>query len=235
MIMKTKKVPFILVFVLLFLLFNAPPVAGLLLLSYGVYRYLNRDHDPEAQASGYNLSVKLPKLSRATQPTRSVVQTAVSTTPEVEERLLSSQELAQLSEHHQKLHQLTWALRDQTQLMASTSLHREVQQLLKTTKKITGFVDKNPSSVTQLNQFVDYYLPTTIELLDTYTELRKQDNGGDHIQGTAGKIEDLLDTLQAAYSKQLDCLYEDKSNHVTAEIATLSSLLETDGLIATGV
>ena len=97
-------------------------------------------------------------------------------------------------------------------------------------KKIFKRVGTHPETVPQMRKMMDYYLPTTIKLLDAYVQLDKQAIGGTNIVAAKTEIEASLDTLIAAYEKLLDDLFEDVMLDVSTDIAVLNTMLAQDGL-----
>ena len=81
-----------------------------------------------------------------------------------------------------------------------------------------------------------YYLPTTIKLLDSYEKLTEEELSGQHpdqltnIAKSKKEIEDTLDTLNLAFAKLFDNLYQDTSMDITADISVLHTLLAQEGL-----
>ena len=53
---------------------------------------------------------------------------------------------------------------------------------------------------------------------------------GANIDGTMGKIESMLDTVTAAYDKQLDALFADEALDISAEITVMEQMLCQEGL-----
>ena len=51
-----------------------------------------------------------------------------------------------------------------------------------------------------------------------------------NIDGTMGKIESMLDTVAAAYDKQLDALFADEALDISAEITVMEQMLCQEGL-----
>ena len=58
-----------------------------------------------------------------------------------------------------------------------------------------------------MRKFMDYYLPTSLKLLNTYAELDKQGIEGENISESKHRIEQTMDTLVKAFETQLDKLF----------------------------
>lgn len=51
---------------------------------------------------------------------------------------------------------------------------------------------------------MNYYLPTTLKLLNSYDKLSRQRVKGENIQKTMFEIEGMMETIAGAFEKQLD-------------------------------
>ena len=92
-------------------------------------------------------------------------------------------------------------------------------------------VKQKPEKLPQIRRFMDYYLPTTIKLLDAYAHFEDQDVDGDNIRSSRENIERMTDTLSVAFEKQFDSLFLAETMDINAEIRTMDSLLRQDGYI----
>ena len=108
-----------------------------------------------------------------------------------------------------------------------SSLLRELED---TTKKIFAQLEAEKSQVKQCRQFLNYYLPTTIHLLERYVELQDQGGGTGSVREAMRKIEETLATVNHAFRRQLDRLFEKDVVDITAEITVMEQLLESQGL-----
>ena len=57
---------------------------------------------------------------------------------------------------------------------------------------------------------------------------------GENIGGTIRRIEDILDTIVAAYEKQLDALFADEALDIETDIEVLDGMLSREGLKNSG-
>ncbi len=90
-------------------------------------------------------------------------------------------------------------------------------------------VDK-PSKLPQIRRFMNYYLPTTLKLLNAYDRMDATGVSGANIDGTKGRIEDMLDTICAAFTRQLDDLYGQEAMDISADIKVMEQMLAQEGL-----
>lgn len=96
--------------------------------------------------------------------------------------------------------------------------------------RIFDRVEQKPEYVGDIRKLMEYYLPTTIKLLETYAEMDAQPVGGNNIQSTKKEIEDSLDTINLAFEKLLDSLFQDTAWDVSSDISVLKTMLAQEGL-----
>ena len=108
-------------------------------------------------------------------------------------------------------------------------ISRQIDQLEATTGKIIDAVVEKPAKLPQIRKFMNYYLPTTLKLLNAYDRMDSTGVSGSNIDGTKGKVEGMLDTICAAFSRQLDDLYGDEAMDISAEITVMEQMLAQEG------
>lgn len=101
--------------------------------------------------------------------------------------------------------------------------------------RIFDRVEENPQSVSDIRKLMEYYLPTTIKLLEAYEQLDKQPVDGENIQTAKREIEATLDTLNTAFEKLLDDLFQDTMWDVSSDISVLNTMLTQEGLKEDGM
>lgn len=101
--------------------------------------------------------------------------------------------------------------------------------------KIFDRVEKDPSLVDDLGKLMDYYLPMTIKLLEAYEQMDKQPVKGENIESSKREIEATLDTLNTAFEKLLDSLFQAAAWDVSSDISVLNTMLAKEGLKGDGL
>ena len=92
-------------------------------------------------------------------------------------------------------------------------------------------VEQHPELIQDLHKFMDYYLPTTMKLLNAYEELDKQGLEGENIKTAKREIENTLDTINVAFENLLDSFYKETAWDVSADISVLKTMLAQEGLM----
>ena len=106
----------------------------------------------------------------------------------------------------------------------------QIDHLEDVTAKIIDAVVAKPAKLPQLRRFLNYYLPTTLKLLNAYDRMAAAGVSGTNIDGTKAKIEDIMGTICTAFDRQLDALYGEEALDISTDIAVLENLLAQEGL-----
>jgi len=95
--------------------------------------------------------------------------------------------------------------------------------------KIKGYVAEKPEKEKRLRTFVNYYLPTTVKLMESYITIEKIGADGYNIRETKVKIENSLDLLAKAYRNQFEALFFDEALDISGDIDVLEHMVKRDG------
>ena len=97
--------------------------------------------------------------------------------------------------------------------------------------KIFAQVKADPSRLPQISRFMDYYLPTTLKILNAYDRMGSTGVSGENIGGTMERVENMLGTIVTAFEKQLDALYGAEAMDISTDITVLENLMQREGLV----
>ena len=125
------------------------------------------------------------------------------------------------------------ALKEMGRLYSSIpdpNIRSKINQLMSVSAKILRDAIDHPSDVPQIRKFLDYYLPTTIKLLNAYDRMNSQEISGSNITGSMQRIEDMLDTAIDAYKRQLDALFANQAAYIQMDIEVMNGMLAREGL-----
>lgn len=106
----------------------------------------------------------------------------------------------------------------------------QIDRLEEVTGKILDYVAQHPDKRPQIRKFLNYYLPTTLKLLNAYDRMGSAGVSGANIDGTMGKIETMMETIVAAFDRQLDALFGDEALDIATDITVLEQMLAGEGL-----
>lgn len=106
----------------------------------------------------------------------------------------------------------------------------QISHLEATTGKIIDAVVEKPAKLPQIRKFMNYYLPTTMKLLNAYDRMDSTGASGTNIDSTKEKIEEMLGTICVAFSRQLDALYGEEALDISADITVMEQMLQQEGI-----
>ena len=109
-------------------------------------------------------------------------------------------------------------------------ISRQIDHLEVVTGKIIDHVVEHPKKLPQIRRFMDYYLPTTLKLLNAYDRMDSAGIAGDNITATKTKVESMMDTITVAFDKQLDALFGEEALDISTDITVMENLLAREGL-----
>lgn len=121
-------------------------------------------------------------------------------------------------------------VRECNDLIPNEEVSNKLYKLESIMSRIFEQVEKNPESAEDMHKLMDYYLPTTIKLLNAYIDLDKQHIAGENIQATKKEIEDVLDVINAAFEKLLDSMFEDIAWDISSDISVMKTMMAQEGL-----
>ena len=101
----------------------------------------------------------------------------------------------------------------------------------KSIENIVNIIKRYPEKAYALDKFMDYYLPTTVKLIDAYTEYEIMDSNDPKIKNSLVEIESSIKTINEAFGKiQLE-LMEDRTMDIKTDIETMKILLNQEGYL----
>jgi len=114
--------------------------------------------------------------------------------------------------------------------IADPEVSADIVQLEQVSGKIFQQVKANPDKLPQIRRFMDYYLPTTLKLLNAYDRASAAGISGENIDATKTKVAAMLKTIVAAFEKQLDALFGDTALDISTDITVLENMMAREGL-----
>ena len=121
-------------------------------------------------------------------------------------------------------------IRDANGRIADEEISGKIDRIENITAKIFAIVRKKPEREGEIRKFMNYYLPTTLKLLDSYALLEEQGIEGENISASKKQISEILDTLIKSYEKQLDQLFTASAMDISSDIQVMETMLSSDGL-----
>ena len=79
-------------------------------------------------------------------------------------------------------------------------------------------------------KFMDYYLPTTLKLVQAYDEFERISQPGEDVLEAKREIEATLDTINLAFTELLNKLFKNAAYDAAADAQVLQTMLAKEGL-----
>ena len=97
-------------------------------------------------------------------------------------------------------------------------------------KDIFDSVREHPEQMHRMHKMMDYYLPTTLKLVEAYEDFDKVNMPGPDIIAAKAEIERTLDIINQAFSELLSNLFQDAVLDATTDAQVLQTMLAREGL-----
>ena len=114
--------------------------------------------------------------------------------------------------------------------IADLGISADIVRLEQVSQKIFEEVKADPRKLPKVRRFMDYYLPTTLKLLNSYDRMSAAGISGENIDTTLAKVEGIMRTIVAAFEKQLDSLYGAEAMDISTDITVLETMMAREGL-----
>ena len=121
-------------------------------------------------------------------------------------------------------------IRESNAAIPGEEISAKISRMELIVQKIFERAGEHPEVIPDLKKQMDYYLPMTVKLLDAYEEMDRQPIQGETIRSSKKEIEDTLDTLNEAFAKLLDSVFQDTAWDVSSDISVLHTMLAQEGL-----
>ncbi len=121
-------------------------------------------------------------------------------------------------------------IRKINQAIPDPVLTRKIDRIEEITGHILDYQKRHPEKASELHRFLNYYLPTTLKILNAYAELDSQGVAGANINATKERIENMMDLVVEGFEKQLDKLFEGDMMDISSDISVMEKMLSRDGL-----
>ena len=114
--------------------------------------------------------------------------------------------------------------------IADPTISAQIVRLQQLAGKIFAQVEQNPEKLPQIRKFMNYYLPTTLKILNAYDRMGEQGVFGENITSTMQKVEGMMSTIITAFEKQLDSLFGSEAMDISTDMVVLENMMAREGL-----
>lgn len=112
--------------------------------------------------------------------------------------------------------------------IADPELSAKIDRLEEITAKIFRAVEGDPKKAGRIDTFLNYYLPTTQKLLDSYAEFEAAGVEGENLRQAKRRIAATMDSIVRGFEHQLDELYKADAMDVDSDIRVMETMLHRD-------
>jgi len=113
--------------------------------------------------------------------------------------------------------------------IADETLSRQIDRLEEIAGRIFRLIEEAPEKKAKASTFLNYYLPTTQKLLDSYAEFEEAGVSGGNLSQAKRKIEQTMDNIVSGFERQLDELYRTDAMDIDSDIRVMETMLRRDG------
>lgn len=106
----------------------------------------------------------------------------------------------------------------------------QINDIEQSTDGILNHLKETPERMSQASKFFSYYLPTAVQLLETYHRLYSIQNPGPNVRQAKEKIQGMLDDIVKTFRSQLDTLFAEDIMDVDTDIAVFRQMMAQDGM-----
>lgn len=122
-------------------------------------------------------------------------------------------------------------LRDLNDKISEEAISAKLYRLENLLRDIFDSVREHPEQMHRMHKLMDYYLPTTLKLVEAYEEFARVSTPGQEIIEAKAEIEKTLDTINQAFTELLNNLFQDAVFDATTDAQVLKTMLAREGLM----
>ena len=138
--------------------------------------------------------------------------------------LSDKEALNEAKELVKKMNDITYKLEDE-------NLIQNAKKICVTSNKIIETVEKKPEKLKNVRNFLNYYLPVTLKILERYDEIENQKLSTNSAKKFMSSVEEMIEKIKDAFEKQLSSIYQQEIVDTDAELKVFESMLKSDGFV----
>jgi len=110
-----------------------------------------------------------------------------------------------------------------------SELRQNIRDVSDTITKIIDTIEKEPKKSNKMNNFFEYYLPVTLNILTRYDEIENQKLSSEESKKFMSQTKNMMEKINNAFKNQLSNLYQSDIVDTDAEMKVFDSMLKADG------
>lgn len=105
----------------------------------------------------------------------------------------------------------------------------EIKEISTSINKIITTIEKEPKKYKRMNNFFEYYLPTTLNIIKKYDEIENQRLTTQEGKKFMDSSEKMISKINSSFKNQLSKLYQSDMIDTDAEMKVFNNMLNADG------
>ena len=112
--------------------------------------------------------------------------------------------------------------------IADETLSLKIDRIEQVSGRIFKAIEDDPGKKDAAGTFLNYYLPTTLKLLENYADFEEAGVSGENLSQAKSRIAATMDNIVAGFEHQLDELYRTDAMDVDSDIRVMETMLRRD-------
>lgn len=150
---------------------------------------------------------------------------------QLEEQYKDIEHNPELQEMIQEGNECIKKLRDLNDEIEGEVFSDKLYRLENVLKEIFAQIKIHPEKMSEMHKVMSYYLPTTLKMVEAYSEFDDISEPGTDIIEAKKQIEGAIDNINDAFNQLMNKLFLDKVYDVTTDAQVLQSILSREGLL----
>lgn len=119
-------------------------------------------------------------------------------------------------------------IRELNDRIADEALSAKIDRIEQVSGRIFKAIEDDPAKKDASGTFLNYYLPTTLKLLENYADFEEAGVSGENLSQAKSRIEATMDSIVAGFEHQLDELYRTDAMDIDSDIRVMETMLRRD-------
>lgn len=119
-------------------------------------------------------------------------------------------------------------IRELNDRIADEALSAKIDRIEQVSGRIFKAIEDDPAKKDASGTFLNYYLPTTLKLLENYADFEEAGVSGENLSQAKSRIEATMDSIVVGFEHQLDELYRTDAMDIDSDIRVMETMLRRD-------
>ena len=119
-------------------------------------------------------------------------------------------------------------IRELNDRIADEAISAKLDRMEQVSGRIFKLIEEDEAKRDAAGTFLNYYLPTTLKLLENYASFEEAGVSGENLSQAKAKIEKTMDSIVAGFEHQLDELYRTDAMDIDSDIRVMETMLRRD-------